>query len=57
MLQVSLVSIGVLNLLLGIAELLPGYRARLAGILRVAAYLSFLGGLMIIGSMLLAASG
>ena len=41
-LQVSLVGIGALNLLLGISEYVPRDRVRLAGALRIFAYLLFL---------------
>lgn len=40
-LQVSLVGLGALNLLLGAAEYVPRDRVRLAGALRITAYLLF----------------
>jgi hypothetical protein len=55
--RVSSISIGVLNLFLGPAELMSGDRVRLAGTLRVAAYLGFLAGMALIGILLAAASG
>ncbi len=55
--HVSLVSIGILNLFLGVAELAPRDRVRLAGTLRATAYVVFLAGLALIAIMMLFASG
>ena len=54
--RLSLFSIGVLNVFLGAAELVPEDRVRLAGTLRVAAYVFFLAGLLFISIVLIAAS-
>lgn len=53
----SLFSIGALNLFLGIAELVPRQRVRLAATLRITAYLAFLAGLVLICVRLIATSG
>lgn len=56
-LQISLISIGVLNLLLGGAELVPSDRVRLAGALRTTAYLAFAVGLTLVGVVAAVSSG
>lgn len=53
-LQVSLVGLGALNLLLGLSEYVPRDRVRLAGALRIFAYLLFLCTLTLIVFMVFA---
>lgn len=47
-LQVSVISIGILNVLLGIAGLVPRNRVRVIRTLQAVAYLAFVAGLVII---------
>jgi len=47
-LQVSVISIGILNVLLGIAGLVPRNRMRVIRTLQAVAYLAFVAGLVII---------
>ena len=56
MLQVSLIGLGALNFLQGIAEYVPRDRVRLAGALRITAYLLFLCTLVLLALMVIAAN-
>jgi hypothetical protein len=54
-LQISLVGLGVLNSLLGVAEFVPRDRVRTAGALRITAYFLFSGVLALLAVMVFTA--